>query len=241
LYVDGGALINFYFHPTPNPAKVALLLEETGLAYRTLPIDTSKGEQHRAEFLAVNPNGKVPAIIDTDGPGGKEARVFDSTAILLYLAEKTGKFLGSPDDRPELLSWLLFLASGLGPFSGQSVHFQYAAPEGLDYAVNRYRREAERHYQVLNDHLAGKAFIVGDTYTIADISAWGWLDRASRVLKGAEDPLGAYPNLKRLFETVDARPAVPRARAVGKDHDFKKVNDEETRRALFPSNYPPAF
>lgn len=233
-------MINFYFHPTPNPAKVALLLEETGLAYRTIPIDTGKGEQQRAEFLAVNPNGKVPAIVDTDGPGGKETRVFDSTAILLYLAEKTGKFLGSPEDRPELLSWLLFLASGLGPFSGQSVHFQYAAPEGLDYAANRYRREAERHYQVLNHHLAGKAFIMGDTYSIADMSAWGWLDRASRVLKGTEDPLGAYPNLKRLFETVDARPAVARARAVGKDHDFKKVNDEETRRALFPSNYPPA-
>jgi GSH-dependent disulfide-bond oxidoreductase len=234
------SLIRFYFHPTPNPAKVALLLEETGLAYQTIPIDTSKGEQHRSEFRAVSPNGKVPAIIDTDGPSGKEARVFDSTAILIYLAEKTGRFLGSPEDRPELLSWLLFIASGLGPFSGQAVHFQYAAPQGLDYAVNRYRREAERHYQVLNDHLAGRTFIVDDTYTIADMSAWGWLDRASRVLKGIEDPLGAYPNLKRLFETVDARPAVARARAVGKDHEFKKVNDEETRRALFPSNYPPA-
>jgi GST-like protein len=184
-------LIRFYFHPTPNPAKVALLLEEMGLAYQVIPIDTSKGEQHRAEFRAINPNGKVPAIIDTDGPGGKEVRVFDSTAILMYLAEKTQQFLGSPEDRPELLSWLLFIASGLGPFSGQSVHFQYAAPEGLNYAVNRYRREAERHYQVLNNHLAGRTFIVGDTYTIADMSAWGWLDRASRVLKGTEEPLAA--------------------------------------------------
>ena len=129
---------------------------------------------------------------------------------------------------------------GPGPFSGQSVHFQFAAPEGLDYARNRYRREAERHYQVLNDHLKGRNFIVGDSYTIADISAWGWLDRASRVRKGADDPLGPYPNLKRLFEAVDARPAVERARAVGKDHDFKKISDEETKRALFPSNYPPA-
>lgn len=120
------------------------------------------------------------------------------------------------------------------------MHFQFAAREGLDYAVNRYRREAERHYQVLNDHLEGRRFIVGDTYTIADISAWGWLDRASRVRKGAEDPLAAFPNLKRLFETVDARPAMARARAVGKDHTFKTVNDEETKRALFPSNFPPA-
>ena len=233
-------MIRFYFHPTPNPAKVALFLEETGLPYETIPVDTSKGEQHMPVFRAINPNGKVPAIVDTDGPGGKETRVFDSTAILIYLSEKAGQFLGSPEDRPELVSWLLFLASGLGPFSGQAVHFQHAAPEGLDYAVNRYRRKAERHYQVLNNHLEGRNFIVGDTYTIADMSAWGWLDRASRVLKGLEDPLSVYPNLKRLFETVDARAAVHRARQVGQNHSFKRVNDEETKRALFPSNYPPA-
>jgi len=233
-------MIHFYYHPTPNPAKVALLLEETGLAYETLAIDTAKGEQHTAEFRAVNPNGKVPAIVDTDGPGGKPVRVFDSTAILIYLAEKAGKFLGAPEERPELLSWLLFIASGLGPFSGQSVHFQFAAPEGQDYAVNRYRREAERHYQVLNDHLKGRSYIVGDTYTIADMSAWGWLDRAARVFKGAEDPLAPFPNLKRLFATVDVRPAAARAREVGKEHAFKTIRDEEALRALFPSNYPPA-
>jgi GSH-dependent disulfide-bond oxidoreductase len=233
-------MIRFYFHPTPNPAKISLFLEEAGVPYKTIPVDTSKGEQHWSDFRKINPNGKVPAIIDTEGPNGKEVRVFDSTAILLYLAEKTEKFLGATSDRPELLSWLLFIASGLGPFSGQAVHFQWAAPEGLGYAVNRYRREAERHYQVLNDHLAGRQFIVGDTYTIADMSAWGWLDRASRVLKGLDGPLAAYPHLKRLFETVDARPAVARARAVGKDHSFKTVRDEETQRALFPSNYPPA-
>jgi GST-like protein len=233
-------MIRFYFHPTPNPAKVALFLEESGLPYEITPVDTSKGDQHAPAFRAINPNGKVPAIVDTEGPGGREVAVFDSTAILLYLAEKTGKFLGSPEDRPELLSWLLFIASGLGPFSGQAVHFQFAAPEGLGYAVNRYRREAERHYQVLNSRLEGREFIAGNSYTIADMSAWGWLDRASRVLKGSDDPLAPFPNLKRLFETVDARPAAARAREVGKDHPFKKVNDEETRRALFPSNYPPA-
>jgi GST-like protein len=232
-------LIRFYFHPTPNPLKIALFLEEAGLPYETIPIDTGKGEQHTLAYRTINPNGKVPAIVDTEGPGGRDVRVFDSTAILIYLAEKTGKFLGTPDDRPELLSWLLFLASGLGPFSGQAVHFQFAAPEGLAYAVNRYRREADRHYQVLNDHLEGRTYIVGETYTIADISAWGWLDRASRVRKGEADPLASFPNLKRLFDTVDARPAVVRARNVGKDHPFKKANDEETKRALFPSNYPP--
>jgi len=231
-------MIRFYYHPTPNPAKVALFLEETGLAYEVVPVDTSKGEQHAAGFRAVNPNGKVPAIVDTQGPGGREARVFDSSAILLYLGEKTGEFMASPADRPELLSWLFFLGTGLGPFSGQAVHFQFAAPEGNDYAVNRYRREAERHYRVLDSHLAGREYIVADTYSIADMSGWGWLDRASRVLKGEADPLAAYPNIKRWFQSIDARPAAARAREVGKNHEFKRVNDDETKRALFPSNYP---
>lgn len=166
-------MIRFYFHPTPNPAKISLFLEESGLDYEVVPVDTSKGQQHDPGFLAINPNGKVPAIVDSDGPDGRPATVFDSTAILMYLAEKTGRFLGRPQDRPQILSWLLFLGTGLGPFSGQAVHFQYAAPAGLDYAVNRYRREAERHYKVLDDHLANRTFIVGDEYTIADISAWG--------------------------------------------------------------------
>jgi GSH-dependent disulfide-bond oxidoreductase len=231
-------MIQFYFHPTPNPAKIALFLEEAGVPYELKPVDTSKGEQHAPAFRAINPNGKVPAIVDTEGPGGKPAVVFDSTAILLYLEEKTGKFGGAPEDRAQLLSWLMFIASGLGPFSGQAVHFQYAAPEGLDYAVNRYRREADRHYQVLNDHMKGREYIVGDGYTIADMSAWGWIDRAKRVFKGAEDPLAAYPELKRWFAVIDARPAVARARAINKTHEFKSVNDDETKRALFPSNFP---
>ncbi|OZI19977.1 glutathione S-transferase [Bordetella genomosp. 9] len=233
-------MIRFYFHPTPNPAKVALMLEEIGLPYEVIPVDTSKGQQHDPAFRSINPNGKVPAIVDTEGPGGVPATVFDSTAILLYLAEKSGKLLGQPGDRADLLSWLFFIASGLGPFSGQAVHFQHAAPEGLDYAVNRYRREAERHYQVLDGRLAGREFIVGKEYTIADISAWGWLDRASRVLKGAPEPLAPYPNIARWFAAIDARPAVARARKVGTDFGFKTARDEEAKRALFPSNYPPA-
>jgi GST-like protein len=231
-------MIRFYFHPTPNPAKVALFLEETGLPYEIVPVDTGKGEQHAPSFRAVNPNGKVPAIVDTDGPGGREARVFDSTAILLYLADKTGRFLGRPEDRPELLSWLFFISSGLGPFSGQAVHFQHSAPEKPAYAVNRYRREAERHYQVLEDRMAGRDYLVGEEYTIADMSAWGWLERAPRVLPGDGGGLEPYPNLKRWFASIDARPAAARARAVGSGHAFKKTVDEETRRALFPSNYP---
>jgi GST-like protein len=229
-------MIRFYFHPTPNPAKVSLFLEESGLSYEMLPVDTSKGEQHTPEFLAVNPNGKVPAIVDTEGVGG-EVRVFDSTAILLYLGDKTGRFVGAPADRGELLSWLLFIASGLGPFSGQSVHFQRAAPEKLPYAINRYLREAQRHYQVLDDHLDGRNWIVGDSYSIADMSAWGWLERARFVL-GQDDPLTPYPHVKRLHEAVSARPAAERARLVGRDHAFKREVDEVSLRALFPSNYP---
>lgn len=231
-------MIRFYFHPTPNPAKVALFLEEAGLAYEMVPVDTRRGEQHQPAFRAINPNGKVPAIVDTDGPGGHEARVFDSSAILLYLGDKTGRFVGTPADRPELLSWLFFIATGLGPFSGQAVHFQHAAPEKLAYAINRYRREVDRHYRVLDQHLAGRAYIVGNDYTIVDMSAWGWVDRARIVLPGDEDVLAAYPELKRWFAAIDARPAVARARAVGKEHAFKTETDEESRRALFPSNYP---
>jgi GST-like protein len=231
-------MIRFYFHPTPNPAKVALMLEELGLAYEVFPVDTSKGEQHSAEFRAINPNGKVPAIVDTQGAGGKEVRVFDSGAILLYLGEKTGRLMGSAADKGELLSWLFFIASGLGPFSGQAVHFQHATPEKIAYAINRYRREVERHYEVLDEHLTGREFIVGKDLTIADISGWGWLDRAPRVLPGDTPPLAAFPNLERWYRAIDARPAAARARAVGKGHTFKKEVDEEARRALFPSNYP---
>ena len=215
LLEKGFDMIRFYYHPTPNPAKVALFLEETGLPYEVIPVDTSKGQQHTAEFRAINPNGKVPAIVDTAGPGGI-------------------------DDRGELLSWLFYIATGLGPFSGQAVHFQRAAPEKLPYAINRYRREAERHYSVLDKHLAGRNFIVGSGYTIADISAWGWIDRASFVLPGSGDPLAAYPNIRRWFHSINERAAVAKARAVGSSHVFKKEVDEETRRALFPSNYPPA-
>jgi GSH-dependent disulfide-bond oxidoreductase len=231
-------VIRFYFNLAPNPMKIALMLEELGQPYEAIPVDTAKGEQHAAAFRAINPNGKVPAIVDTEGPGGREARVFDSSAILLYLGEKTGRFIGTPADRPELLSWLFFIATGIGPFSGQAVHFQHAVPEKLHYAVNRYRREIERHYRVLDSHLAGRNFIVGGDYTIADMSVWGWLTRASRVLPGADDPLAEFPNLKRLYETVDGRPAAVRAREIGKEHRFKTEIDEDAKRAMFPSNYP---
>ena len=222
-------MLKFYFHPTPNPTKVALFLEEAALPFVLVPVDTARGEQHDPAFRAINPNGKVPAI-DDEG-----TIVFDSNAILLYLAEKTGKFIGNSADRGDLLSWLMFIATGLGPFSGQSVHFHRAAPEQIPYAQNRYLREAERHYDVLNKRLKGREFIVGDSFTIVDIAAWAWVDRADLVL--GEGRLKEFPEVDRWFQAVNARPAVARARMIGKDVEFKAPGDEASRRALYPSNY----
>ena len=162
-------MLKFYYHPSPNPTKVALFLEESGLPYELVPVDTRKGEQFKPEYLAINPNAKTPAIVD-DG-----VTVFDSNAILLYLAEKTGKFLpeNTPAARGPMLSWLMFVATGVGPYSGQAVHFQRAAPEQIPYAINRYRREADRHYRVLDTHLKGRDYIVGAAYSIVDMAAWG--------------------------------------------------------------------
>ena len=163
-------MIKFYYHPSPNPAKVALLLEESGLDYELMPVDTRKGEQFEPAFLAINPNAKTPVIIDGD------ATVFDSNAILLYLAEKTGQFLppDTPAMRGELLSWLMFVATGIGPYSGQAVHFKHFAPEPKDYAVTRYLFEAKRHYGILDARLATRPYMVGGAYTIVDMAVWGW-------------------------------------------------------------------
>ena len=223
-------MLKFYFHPTPNPMKIALFLEEANLEYEVVHVDTSKGEQHSPEFRKINPNGKLPAISDNG------VNVFDSTAILLYLAEKTGKFLGKSDDRGQILSWLMFIATGVGPYSGQAVHFQHAAPEKIPYAINRYVFEAKRHYEILEQHIAGKEFFVGDSLTIVDIAAWGWV-------KFAQFPLGAdalekdYPNVLRWFNAISARPAAERALNVGSDIEFKQQGDEESQRALYPQNF----
>ena len=223
-------MLTFHYHHTPNPMKVALFLEESGLEHELVPVDTFRGEQHAADFRKINPNAKLPAIED-DGK-----RVFDSNAILLYLADKHGVMLGNPEERGELLSWLMFVASGLGPYSGQSVHFAtFGRDKDADYARSRYLAEAERHYRVMDEHLAGREFFVGDTFTIVDVSAWGWVDRASRVL--GEGRLVEFPEVKRWFDGIDARPAVERARRIGDGIEFKKDFDEEAARALFPSAF----
>jgi GSH-dependent disulfide-bond oxidoreductase len=220
-------MIRFYFHHTPNPMKVALFLEESGLTYEVIPVDIFKHEQHTPEYLQINPNAKVPAIVDG------EVIVFDSNAILLYLGEKTGQFMSN--DRGELLSWLMFVATGLGPYSGQAVHFQTSTAP-VPYAINRYRREAERLYGILNDRLSDRAFIVGAEYSIVDMSAWGWIDRYPVVL--GKDALDELPHLKRWYESINARPAVARAKSIGQGIQFKTAFDEETLRSMFPQNYP---
>jgi GSH-dependent disulfide-bond oxidoreductase len=220
-------MIRFYFHHTPNPMKVALFLEESGLTYEVIPVDIFKHEQHTPEFLLVNPNAKVPAIVDGD------VVVFDSNAILLYLGEKTGQFMST--DRGELLSWLMFVATGLGPYSGQAVHFQTSTAP-VPYAINRYRREAERLYGILNDRLSDRAFILGAEYSIVDMSAWGWIDRYPVVL--GKDALDEFPHLKRWYEAINSRPAVARAKSIGQNIQFKTAFDEETLRSMFPQNYP---
>ena len=223
-------MIQLYYHPSPNPLKVALFLEEVGLPYELMPIDSRKGEQHSAAFRAINPNAKTPALVDGD------ATVFDSNAILLYLAQKTGKFLPSdtPAQRAQMLSWLMFVATGIGPYCGQAVHFQHMAPEPKEYAVNRYTFEAERHWKLVEEQLAGKPWMLGDIYTIVDMAVWGWARMIPRFL-GANG-FAALPNVKRHLDTINARPAAQRAEALKERFTFKQEMDDEARQALFPQN-----
>lgn len=222
-------MLKFYFNPSPNPAKVALFLEESRLPYEIVPIDVRKGEQFEQEFAALNPNGKIPVIVDGS------ATVFDSTAILLYLAEKTSQFLPGENAqaRGELYSWLMFVASGVGPYSGQSVHFTHYAPSGQEYATRRYQFEVRRHYSILETRLASRSYLLGEKYTIVDMSAWGWARALPFVLK--DDAVwGSLPNLKRWFDAINARPAAIRAEALKDRFTFKGEMDDEARRIMFP-------
>ena len=221
-------MIKFYYNLAPNPMKVALFLEEAHLAYELRPIDTRRGEQHTPEYRAINPNGKVPTIVD-----GYET-VFDSNAILLYLAEKTGQFLPerTPGTRGMLYSWLMFVATGVGPYSGQAVHFRHHAPEQLRYAVERYQFEAKRHYRILDDRLALQPYMLGETYTIVDMAVWGWARLVPFVV--GDDAWTHYPNVKRLVDEINARPAAARVAALKDRHTFKTELDDEARRHMFP-------
>lgn len=224
-------MLKFYYSLAPNPMKVALLLEETGLDYESIPVDTRKGDQFAPEFAKLNPNNKVPVIVDGD------TTVFDSAAILLYLAEKTGKFLpSSPADRGQFLSWMMFVASGIGPYSGQSVHFRHFAPEPKDYAVTRYLFEARRHWGIIDAHLAGRDWMIGDEYSILDMAVWGWGRMVPFVVGNAPTDMSVwteFPNTKRLLDTITARPAAQRAAALKDRHTFKAEVDDEARQNMF--------
>ncbi len=224
-------MLKFYYSLAPNPMKVALFLEEAGLEYEAVPVDTRKGDQHDPAFKALNPNAKVPVIVDGD------TVVFDSNAILLYLAEKTGKFLPPAGDkaRGELLSWLMFVATGLGPYSGQKVHFNAHAPEKIEYAIKRYDFEANRHYTILNDRLEGREWVLGDDYTIVDMALWGWARMGPFVL--GEEQAAKYANVARLVATVTERAAAQRALAIKDRHAFKTDMDEESFRNMFPGTH----
>jgi GSH-dependent disulfide-bond oxidoreductase len=211
-------LIDLYYWTTPNGHKITLFLEEAGLAYNIHPVDISKGDQFKPEFLAVAPNNRIPAIVDhAPAGGGAPIAIFESGAILLYLAEKSGQLLpGDLRGRVEVLQWLFWQVGGLGPMAGQNHHFGTFAPERIPYAIDRYVKETARLYGVLDRRLADRAFVAGEIYTIADISIYPWIVPYERQRQN----LGDFPNLKRWFDAVARRPGTVRAYA--RAHEFNR-------------------
>lgn len=199
--------IELYSWATPNGHKVHIMLEELGLAYNVHPINIGTGDQFDPEFLKISPNNKMPAIVDPEGPDGEPISVFESGAILIYLANKHGRFFPeNPRDRYAVLQWLMWQMGGLGPFLGQAHHFRSYAPERIEYAYNRYTNEAKRLYGVLDKRLAEARYLAGDDYSIADIAAWPWTRYPDRQGVERDD----YPNFKRWFDEIAERPAVQR-------------------------------
>jgi GSH-dependent disulfide-bond oxidoreductase len=204
--MKGMAMIEFYGWGTPNGRKISIMLEEIGIPFELHPINIGKGDQFKPEFIAINPNSKIPAIIDREGPGGKPVRVFESGAILIYLAEKTGKFMSAePRARIEVLEWLMFQMGGVGPMFGQAHHFLRQAPEQIPYAQERYVKEVRREYGVMNARLGAVPYLAGE-YSIADIATYPWVARYS----WHKVELGEFPNVERWFKAISARPAVER-------------------------------
>ncbi|MCY4394990.1 MAG: glutathione S-transferase N-terminal domain-containing protein [Rhodospirillaceae bacterium] len=200
-------MIDLYTWSTSNGRKASIMLEELGADYTLHPIHIGKGDQFTPEFLAINPNGKIPAIIDSDGPGGAPITVFESGAILIYLAEKYGRFLPTdPAARMEVIQWLMFQMGGIGPIFGQVHHFLRAAKEQVPYGIERYGTEARRLYGVLDRRLDGRDHLAGDGYSIADIATWPWVLRH----EWQQVDLAEYPNVKRWFDAIGSRPAVQR-------------------------------
>jgi GSH-dependent disulfide-bond oxidoreductase len=223
-------MIELYYWTTPNGHKVTIFLEEAGLDYAIRTIDIGRGEQFTPEFLKIAPNNRIPAIVDHEPPGGGEPLpLFESGAILEYLADKTGRFLSKePRARYETLQWLYWQMAGLGPMLGQNHHFSQYAPEKIPYAVERYRKETERLYGVLDDRLADREFITG-AYTIADMASYPWIVPYERQGMNLDD----FPHLKRWFEAMRARPAVERAYAKAKEINTRATVDEDAKKILF--------
>ncbi len=222
-------MIDVYSWPTPNGHKVHIMLEECGLPYRVHPVNIGSGDQFAPGFLKISPNNKIPAIVDPQGPDGQPISLFESGAILLYLASKTGRFLPASDRaRFEVLQWLMFQMGGVGPMLGQAHHFRLYAPEKIPYAIDRYTNEAKRLYGVIEKQLATHRFIAGDEYTIADIAIFPWL----RSWQNQGVVLEDYPHLKAWFDGIAARPAVQRGVQVLADAR-KPLTDDKARDVLF--------
>ena len=222
-------MIDFYFWTTPNGYKVLVFLEETGIPNRIVPVNISKGEQFEPEFLRISPNNKMPAIVDNSlGESGVPISLFESGAILLYLAEKTGRFL--PQDlagRVEVLQWLFWQMGGLGPMLGQNLHFGQYAPEKIPYAIDRYVNETSRLFHVLDKRLTDREFIAGD-YSIADMASYPWVFKHPYL----QLPLEDFPNLERWFKTIEQRPAVTRAYQIGASINTTPTVTEESKKIL---------
>lgn len=226
-------MIDLYYWPTPNGHKITLFLEEAGLPYRIHPVDIGAGAQFEPDFLAISPNNKMPAIVDTEpADPGAPVSVFESGAILLYLAEKTGRFLpADPRGRITTLEWLFWQMAGLGPMTGQYGHFSVYAPEKIPYAIERYTREVRRLLGVLDARLAGRAFIAGDDYTIADMAAYPWID----AYDSAPLDMAPFPEVRRWHAAIAARPATQRAYALAKqvNPDAGKPMSDAQKAVLF--------
>ena len=227
-------MIDLYYWTTPNGHKMTMFLEEAGLPYKVLPINIGKGEQFQPHFLKIAPNNRIPAMVDhAPADGGEPIAMFESGAMLVYLAEKTGRFLPTDiRERTQVMQWLFWQMGGLGPMAGQNHHFGTYAPEKIQYAIDRYVGETGRLYGVLNKHLAGREFIASE-YSIADMACYPWIVSHERQNQNLND----FPHLKRWFEAIAARPATVRAYDVAKTVNSQPtVHDEEARKILFGQN-----
>ena len=222
-------MIEVYSWATPNGHKIHIMLEECGLAYRAIPVDIGAGDQFAPEFLRISPNNKIPVIVDADGPDGQPISIFESGAILLYLAAKTGRFL--PKDlrgKYETMEWLMFQMGGVGPMLGQAHHFRIYAPEKIPYAIDRYSNEAKRLYGVIDKRLGSHAFVAGSEYTIADMAIFPWL----RSWKNQGIEMAEFANVQAWFDGIAARPAVQRGVQVLASLR-KELRDDKAREILF--------